>query len=104
MNSISIVALRGCKLCEALIGELGKRDVYYKIIDADTNSAFCDRLEEALGVYNYPIAIVEVKRSRYVYYYYLVSDPAKVKVTKLSDYAYLCGCYSIDDMIDNILN
>ena len=102
MNSIKIVALKGCKMCEELINELGKRDVIYKLIDAGSNSAFCDKLEESLGVYNYPIAIVD--DFKYVYYYYLVSNYNDIKVKKISPVAYLCGCYSVADMIDNILN
>ena len=102
MNSIKIVALKGCKMCEELMGELNKRDVNYKIIDADSNSAFCDNLEDSLGVYNYPIAIVE--KNNYVYYYCLVSDYKDIAIKKLSAIAYLSGCYSIADMIDNILN
>jgi glutaredoxin len=102
MSSIKIVALKGCKMCEELARELSKEDVKYKIIDVDSNSVFCDKLEDSLGVYNYPIAIVE--KNNYVYYYYLVSDYKDIAVKKLSAIAYLSGCYSVADMIDNILN
>ncbi len=102
MNSIKIVALKGCKVCEELFVELDKKGASYKVIDADTNSDFCDRLEDSLGISNYPIAIVN--DSKYVYYYCMVSDYNDIKVKKLSPAAYLCGCYSVADMIDNILN
>ncbi len=102
MRNIKIVALKGCKMCKELVSELSKKDISYTIIDADSNSAFCDELEDSLGIYNYPIAIVD--NFKYVYYYYLVSDYKDIKVKKISPVAYLCGCYSIADMIDNILN
>ena len=102
MNSITLVTLERCPLCKELREELDKKEVRYKVIEAESNSAYCDKLEESLKISNYPIAFVD--DNKYVYYYCLVSDYNDIKVEKISPKAYLVGCYSVADMIDNLLN
>jgi len=68
MVKVRVLGLRGCSHCSTLVEELEKHDISFTLLDADKNGALADKLEDFLGIDEYPIVIVEGPRvSHYVY-------------------------------------
>lgn len=65
MVKVRVLGLRGCSHCKALLEELDRGEVKFTLLDANENDALADKVEEFLGVEEYPIVIVESGRTSY---------------------------------------
>ena len=60
MKKVTVLRLGGCKYCEELVDELGRRGINYKSIDANENGALADKVEALIKTDTYPIVILEI--------------------------------------------
>lgn len=99
MVKVKVLALRGCRHCEALVEELSRYEVKYTYIDANEHGSLADKVEDFLGIEEYPIVIVESGRTSYYVFrgesYESLNEVASGKVVKK-------GCLSSSDMASYI--
>lgn len=99
MVKVRVLGLRGCSYCKALIEELGKLDINYTLLDANEHGSLADKIEEFLGVENYPIVIMDTPSTTYYVYggdtYESLNEVVTGKVVKK-------GCASTSDMVTYI--
>lgn len=65
MLKVRVLGLRGCSHCETLVEELNKSQINFTLLDANENGSLADKVEEFLGIEEYPIVIVESGRTSY---------------------------------------
>lgn len=99
MVKVRVLGLRGCNHCKALLEELGKLDIKYTLLDANEHGALADKVEEFLGVENYPITIIDAYNTTYYIYggdtYESLNEVVTGKVVKK-------GCASTHGMAEYI--
>lgn len=65
MVKVRVLGLRGCSHCKTLVEELDKGNVDFTLLDANEHGILADKVEEFLGIEEYPIVIVESGRTSY---------------------------------------
>lgn len=65
MLKVRVLGLRGCGHCEILVEELTKSQINFTLLDANENGSLADKVEDFLGIEEYPIVIVESGRASY---------------------------------------
>ncbi len=99
MVKVRVLGLRGCSHCKVLVEELEKSDITFSLLDADKNGSLADKLEDFLGVEEYPIVIIETSRISYYIYrgetYESLNEVATGKLIKK-------GCLDSKDMVNYI--
>lgn len=65
MVKVRVLGLRGCSHCETLIKELDGNSVPYTLLDANEHASLADKVEEFLGIEEYPIVILESTSTSY---------------------------------------
>lgn len=99
MLKVRVLGLRGCSHCEALVEELHKNQINFTFLDANENGSLADKVEDFLGIEEYPIAIVESGRTSYYVFrgesFEQLNEVASGTVVKK-------GCFTSGDMASYI--
>lgn len=100
MLKVRVLGIPGCSHCEVLSEELNRGQVDYTLLDANKNGALADKLEDFLGIEEYPIVIVESGSTSYYIYrgdtYESLNEVASGAIVKK-------GCLSSYDMVNYII-
>jgi hypothetical protein len=101
---IKLLVLDGCKRCEGLKKELNKREIYFQYEICKSNTAICDTIEDMIDCSNYPIALlIESNKIHKVVYITDNYDDVGKKI-RLDNGVMLLPVYSIDQLINSIIN
>lgn len=99
MVKVKVLGLRGCSHCKLLVEELDKSDIRFTLLDANEHEFLADKVEEFLGVEEYPIVIVESGR---VSYYIFRGETYESLNEVLSGKIVKKGCLTSIDMANYI--
>ena len=98
---ITVVALRDCKICEELKEILDNKEIEYELLQAELNSALCDKLEDRLGSKKYPIVILKKEFFSDVNIH-LIGTSSKKEGTKLKEGVQIISCSNLESMLEII--
>ena len=101
---IKLLVLEGCNRCEGVKKELSKREIYFQYEVCKSDTAICDAVEDIIDCSNYPIALL-LENNKIQKIVYITDNYDDVgKKIRLDNGITLLPVYSIDQLINSIIN
>lgn len=101
---IKLLLLTGCNKCNKLKEAVGNKFSIYDYQYCDGESTFCDSIEEATNTSNYPIVLKMLNGNYISEICYLIDSYEDLKVKELPSRTKLVPFYSIDKLIEYVIN
>lgn len=101
---IKLLLLTGCGKCNKLKEAVGNKFSLYDYQYCDGDSSFCDSIEEATGSRQYPIVLKMTNDSYISEICYLTDKYEDTAIRELASRTKLVPFYSIDKLIEYVIN